>query len=247
MKKTTQGFLAGAAGLGLLLGGSTFALWTDGANVPDSTITAGNLEVKVDAMNWRDMSDDRTDKGHKIKDLRKFRIIPGDKIQGEFGVDVALQGDNMLAELSLTEPGTLDKSRLARALDIDYEIRGPDGKKIHGDRHGIKVLLASTDNENTRHWDRGWRNVPTVPTDRGGRAEFTVLVTVKFKDTDDLSLRKAQAQLLKSELELTQVRKGPGYGHGGPGPRDASTADDAVVENDAATDAETSTEPDVDN
>src|SRR5690606_21317435 len=81
MKKTTQGFLAGAAGLGLLLGGSTFALWSDSANLDQQSISSGNLEVKVNSTNWRDMSPDRTDnlwgKGHEIKDLKKFKIIPG--------------------------------------------------------------------------------------------------------------------------------------------------------------------------
>lgn len=47
MKKKTTGIIAGAAGAALLMGGSTFALWSDSVDVPDSTITSGNLAVEI--------------------------------------------------------------------------------------------------------------------------------------------------------------------------------------------------------
>ncbi len=210
MKKTTQGFLAGAAGLGLLLGGSTFALWSDSDSANNSQITSGNLEVKVNDANWRDISDDHTAQGHEIKDLTEFKIIPGDKIQGEFGVAVALEGENMVAELKLANAGELGaEGPLARGLEVDYEIQDHVGTSIgHGKTDGVKVQLASPDNGN----NQGWHRLPTVNATPDGKAEFTVVVTVKFKDTDDLTLRKSRAGLLNAELELKQVREGaPGF------------------------------------
>src|SRR5699024_3014913 len=47
MKKKTTGIIAGAAGAALLMSGGTFALWSDSAEVPETSITAGNLAVDV--------------------------------------------------------------------------------------------------------------------------------------------------------------------------------------------------------
>lgn len=206
MKKTTQGFLAGAAGLGLLLGGSTFALWSDSADIDQQRITAGNLEVKVNDVNWRDISPDRTDnrwgKGHDIKNLHNFRIIPGDQIQGEFAVDVGLEGENMVAQLKLAPTGKHASGELAEGLKVTYEVQDHHGKKIgHGDWRGVTVDLASSDNGNPG-------NLPRVTATPDGKAEFKVVVTVEFKkDTSNRDLTRAQATLSDSELELTQVRE----------------------------------------
>lgn len=214
MKQTTKGFLAGAAGLGLLLGGSTFALWTDSDNVPSSTITAGNLQVEVgqDAK-WRDISPDRSITrwrgGHDIEDIEQFKIIPGDKIQAKYPVHVALEGDNMVAKLQLKQHGKKADGALRKALDIKYEVLNQDGEVVESSRrHGVSVTLASEDNDDPR----GLRQIQA---DIDGEAEFTVVVTVKFKDTEDLNLRKAQAELATAELELEQVRERvPGYSGG---------------------------------
>lgn len=206
MKKTTQGFLAGAAGLGLLLGGSTFALWSDSADLSEQRITSGNLEVRVDDTNWRDMSKDRTDgkwgKGHTIDNLRDFRIIPGDKIQGEFAVDVGLEGENMVAQLKLAPKGQHTDGDLAKGLKIDYEVKDHRGKTIgHGDWKGVTVDLASSDNGNPG-------DLPRVTATPDGTAEFTVIVTVEFKkDTANRDMTRAHATLADSELELKQVRQ----------------------------------------
>ncbi|OAV63082.1 alternate-type signal peptide domain-containing protein [Enteractinococcus helveticum] len=218
MKKTTKGFLAGAAGLGLLLGGSTFALWSDSADLDDQRIRSGNLEVKVNEVNWRDISPDRTDKGrngHEIN-LERFRIIPGDKIQARYPIKVALEGENMVAQLKLAEAGKKHASDdLAKGLDIEYEVQDRWGRTVDtSGKDGSKIFLASKDNGNAG-------NLPRVDADGDGRAEFTVTVTVTFKEgTSDRDLTRAQARLKDSELELQQVRAGAygykGSGHGGP-------------------------------
>src|SRR5699024_7667658 len=107
--KKLTGVVAGAAGAALLLSGATYALWTDNATVEGGTITAGNLDVAVlppadQQSTWHDVSADRTDSPHAI-DLSTFRIVPGDTITGTFGIDVGLEGDNMLANLALAGGG----------------------------------------------------------------------------------------------------------------------------------------------
>lgn len=216
MKKTTKGFLAGAAGLGLLLGGSTFALWSDSANLDAQRIRSGNLEVKVNEANWRDISPDRTDKGrrgHHIN-LERFRIIPGDKIQARYPVNVALEGENMVAQLKLTEAGKKHASdELTKGLDIEYAIQDRWGRTVDtSGKDGSRIFLAAKDNGNAG-------NLPRVDADSAGRAEFTVTVTVTFKEgTSDRDLTQAQALLKDSELELQQVRAGA-HGYQGSGHR----------------------------
>ncbi|GAA4115374.1 alternate-type signal peptide domain-containing protein [Enteractinococcus coprophilus] len=223
MKKTTQGFLAGAAGLGLLLGGSTFALWSDSADLNDQRIASGNLEVQVSEVNWRDISPDRTDKGkhgHEIN-LERFRIIPGDKIQARYPIKVALEGENMVAKLKLAEAGKKQAvGELAAGLEVEYEVKDRWGRTVDtSGRDGSTIYLASKDNGNPG-------NLPRVDADGQGRAEFTVTVTVTFKEgTSNRDLTQAQALLKDSELELQQVRsgahgyKGGGHGGGPGGPR----------------------------
>jgi len=211
VKNTTKGFLAGAAGLGLILGGSTFALWTDDADLSSERITAGNLEVKVNEANWKDMSKDRTDRGwrgHDI-DLESFRIIPGDKIQARYPISVGLEGENMVAKLHLATKGKKGgaEGELAEGLDISYEVLDSRGKPVsRGDHKGAEVTLASEDNGNARGLVR-------VDAEPGKKADFYVVVTVEFdEDTDERDLVETQATLADAEIELKQVRKGvPGY------------------------------------
>ena len=71
MNKKTTGILAGTAGAALLIGGGTFALWNDAANVGGGTITTGNLDIQEieGGWSWVDLSEDRSDAGHEIADL----------------------------------------------------------------------------------------------------------------------------------------------------------------------------------
>lgn len=204
MRNATKGFLAGAAGVGLLLGGSTFALWSDNDTVDGAKITAGNLAVKVDRAHWRDISDDRTDNSHRIH-LRNFKIIPGDEIQGEYKVNVGLTGDNMVAELSLAQKGKTAGGALADGLDITYEVLDKDGNVlVTSGNEGARIALASRDNTN-----RAATAIVVGPEARGRSADFTVRVTVEFdEDTENQDLVKAHAWLKDADLELEQVRTG---------------------------------------
>ena len=218
MKNTTKGFLAGAAGLGLILGGSTFALWTDTEGVGgNTTLTAGNLAVGVINSEWRDISSDRTwDRGHKIRDVEKFRIIPGDKIQAKYGVSVGLRGDNMVAKLRLKDKQGQPLDGLSSGLKITYKIEKAGGRfwrfqdsAPSGDSEGVELNLISKESETVFSRDNRVK-IPWMAVDRevDGKPDFYVTVTVEFKDTNDLNYRNATAQLAEAQLELKQVRDG---------------------------------------
>lgn len=217
MKNTTKGFLAGAAGLGLVLGGSTFALWTDTAPVGNNTtLTAGNLDVDVVDSKWRDISGDRRwDRGHKIDNIEDFRIIPGDKIQAKYGVSVGLEGDNMVAKLRLKDKQGNPIGDLAPGLKVTYKLEKAGGgfwpfadEELSGDTDGVELNLISKKAETLFSKDNPIK-VPWMVVDRevDGTPDFYVTVTVEFKDTNNLDYRQTQATLANSQLELKQVRE----------------------------------------
>lgn len=111
------GLLAGLAGGVLLVGGSTFALWSDSDTQTGGTITNGNLDVaKVGSVAYYDTSTDRTDanaeagnpvtraNGHGVADIAAYSIVPGDKLEANYPFAVALDGDNMVAKISASLP-----------------------------------------------------------------------------------------------------------------------------------------------
>lgn len=207
MNKKTTGFVAGVAGAALLMGGTTFALWSDSADVDGAQITAGNLDVEASEWAWQDVSGDRTDKPHDI-DLNEFKIIPGDTVAGMLGVDLSLEGDNMAARIQLTDhdgaPITsaddLVSGDLAAGLvDVTFEV-GLGGVTVPLDFDDVTegILVYSHDNTN-----------PGAFQLRDVTESVTVTVTATFdEDTEDQVLTEAQATLAASSFQLAQVRTG---------------------------------------
>lgn len=198
MNKKITGLVAGAAGAALLLSGGTYALWTDAGTVDGGTITAGNLDVAVlDDAAWHDVSSDRTDSPHTI-DLSTFRIVPGDTIEGTFGLDVGLEGDNMTAQLGLTDGGLTGV--LADGLDVTYSLTDAADAVVASGAAPLTVDLASGDNP-----------VPgtalVLPAAVDGTADYTLHVSVTFDAaTSDQDLTQAQAALAAAGVTLAQVR-----------------------------------------
>lgn len=199
MNKKLTGIVAGAAGAALLLGGSTYALWSDDADVDGGTITAGNLDVEVVDDAWQDVSDDRSDSPHDI-DLATFKIVPGDTIRGSYGFDLGLEGDNMVAQLALSGGGL--SGALAAGLDVTYTLVDSSDAVVatSSAASGVTVDLASGDNSDPGTLD-------AVPAATDGTAEFTLQVDVAFDPaTSDRDLVQTQAALAAAGVSLTQVR-----------------------------------------
>ena len=175
MQKKTTGVIAGIAGAALLMGGTTFALWSDSDTVDGAEITAGNLDVAVlgdpgSQWSWQDISADRTDNSHEI-DLADFRIIPGDTIEGTVALDVALEGENMVAALGANlgaASGDLTN------LDIDVAVTDSNGDPVTLNSGGT-LVFASQDNGNPDP-----QTLTTVGATLDDTADVTVTVTVTF-------------------------------------------------------------------
>ncbi|QCB92924.1 alternate-type signal peptide domain-containing protein [Cellulomonas shaoxiangyii] len=119
MQNKTKGILAGVAGVALLTSGATFALWTDSGTAAGGTITNGRLDVNAAAVaTWADVSADRTDRGHAITDLATWRMVPGDTIEGTQALDVALEGDNLVASLVVDSTA----ATLPTGVTVTYQV-----------------------------------------------------------------------------------------------------------------------------
>ncbi|MCL1923533.1 MAG: alternate-type signal peptide domain-containing protein [Propionibacteriaceae bacterium] len=156
MNKTTKrrnAIIAALAGVALLLGGSTFALWSVQANLSGGTITAGNMDITPGETAVYDVSTDRIDltdtisvtvepgvsvdltgapKGELIADLASWRIVPGDTVAMVFPFELSLVGDNLVA--ALTIPGTdtlLGASTFSavagEGIRVEYQVFEADG------------------------------------------------------------------------------------------------------------------------
>lgn len=113
-KHTGLLLIAGALAT-VLLGGSTFALWSANSSFSGGTITAGDLNLVSTADTaFYDVSSDRTDAtatvpgtdgsqtGHLIDSIADWRMVPGDKVAAAFSSDITLSGDNLVGKLSIT-------------------------------------------------------------------------------------------------------------------------------------------------
>ncbi|MDR0847561.1 MAG: alternate-type signal peptide domain-containing protein [Propionibacteriaceae bacterium] len=112
--KRRNAVIAAVAGAALLLGGSTYALWSATANLDGGSITAGNLNIAAGTPSAYDVSSDRTDTsaividgttlgnltGHGITQ-GTWKMVPGDTMALVLPYTLTLEGDNLVAALSI--------------------------------------------------------------------------------------------------------------------------------------------------
>lgn len=101
MNETTKGALAaGAAGILLLGGAGSYALWSDAETVQGGTITAGNLDISpVAAGVWTDVSPGPVKTPGPL-DIATFRMVPGDVLQYKAQYRVLADGENLRATIA---------------------------------------------------------------------------------------------------------------------------------------------------
>ena len=185
-----KGFIAGAAVVALLLGGSgTFALWNDTAAVAGADITAGTLTVEAGEGVW-------TDQTEAAINIADYRIVPGDTLTYQTLLDVEALGDNIKALLSV------DKGQLTANSD------SAEDKALE------KILKEYTDVpavEESRH--EGPAGPAPVRGDQSidfellqGSVQYQVIVTIKFpaEYEDDDAAKTGSVDLSELGVKLTQ-------------------------------------------
>jgi alternate signal-mediated exported protein len=226
MNNKTKGALAGVAGVAILAGGTTFALWSDSASVNAGVITAGNLDVAtVGKPTWFDVSSDRTDAddttpvsgidGHVIENLGSWRIVPGDTVEGTQGVAIALEGDNLQAELTVGSSAEI-AGNLMSGLRITYDVYDKFGAPIaEGVEFGKSTSMrfqASGDGQAAGEDDPRVLVITDTALRSDSSSNLDVVITAKFdENTDERHLTQAYAQLQQIKVDLVQVREGSGF------------------------------------
>lgn len=210
MTTKKKSILAGgmaALAIASMVAGGTMANWSDKANIGGATLTAGNLDIEAGKeAKWVDVSTD-VDKALKPIDLKSFRTVPGDVLEGRYPFSVALEGDNMKAQMRITLPeqSTGDLLNDSHGVTLNYAIHKtsdgttPNGKalaqgKITEEETGVNLELTPED-------------VGRVALEEGDAANYVVVVKATFdKETSNQERVKATASLEEIQADLTQVR-----------------------------------------
>jgi alternate signal-mediated exported protein len=122
MHKPLKGAIAlGAAGLLLLGGAGTYALWSDSVDLAGGTISSGQLEfVDTTAGVWRDASDGTP--GVVIPDIAQFVIVPGDVLTYSLSTTLRASGDNLEATLAADPNSITGDADLLADIDVTTDV-----------------------------------------------------------------------------------------------------------------------------
>ena len=198
--------IGGAALVAGLVGMGSFALWSDSDTTDAGIVTAGNLEVENVGMIWDDVSGDVA--GKRIDNIDDWRVVPGDTLKLQVDLDLALEGENLAAELDLSElENALVEANVQELVTLDATLEQyADQTPIAAD-NGV-YRFATTDPANEQEF--GGVKVPAA---LGGDAEATAVVVISVsEDASADQLKKLElADFTDTGVSLTQVRDGQGF------------------------------------
>ncbi|WP_072806237.1 alternate-type signal peptide domain-containing protein [Rhodococcoides yunnanense] len=105
MNKATKGAIAAAAAGVLLLGGAgSYALWSDSQTAPGGTVTAGELKlVPVNTGTWTEISTVGSVAPGPIANIAAFKMVPGDILEYDASYTIAASGNNLTATISAAQ------------------------------------------------------------------------------------------------------------------------------------------------
>ena len=139
MKKTTKGALAAAAAGSIMLGGAgTLAYWTDTSTSPGGTITGGTLSLVDPTCTWElEHLGTTTVTGIAQADIDDVRLVPGDTATQTCESTITATGDNLAADLTVTDPFT-DSGTLSSAITVtpSFKVGGAAVTRIDSDNSG---------------------------------------------------------------------------------------------------------------
>lgn len=135
MKKTTKVLVASTLGAALLLGGSTYALWTASVT-PESgaTITVGTSDLTVlDAGSWIDRGQtDATGDTVAIADINAFRTVPSDNIEYTQAYNLKTAGNaNATVSVAFDNDASVGVAALReRGITLTTQILDGEGNQV---------------------------------------------------------------------------------------------------------------------
>jgi len=192
MKKTTKGVIVGAAGVALLAGGSTFALWSFESGTRPPVVYTGDMYLEGSTASWYDVSDG----SRKTVDPNTFRATPGDKLQLEIPLKVRASGTNAAPTFKASLGATAE--RLAKAgATATYSL-------VPYDANGLPLNTVIPGAEDVA---AGTAMEAVIPTSTGMFDRYRIVVDL---DMSADSSSEAAGQLIDVgavTYSLTQARK----------------------------------------
>ena len=138
MHKPLKGAIAlGAAGLLLLGGAGTYALWSDSVTLNGGTVNSGQLEfVGTTPGVWRDVSDGTP--SAPIANISTFLIVPGDVLTYSLTTTLRAQGENLAATIAADPTSITGDAELLADIDLTTAVTSA----------GDPVTTITEDNDN---------------------------------------------------------------------------------------------------
>ena len=180
MKNRTKGVIAGIAGLALLSGGTTFALWSGNATLTGATIKNGDLAVTATSITWVDASAVSQHPGATV-DLGAWLMVPGDTLVGTTTITTTVKGDNLLAQLGVETTAATQNT-------------------------GVTVTYAVTQGATTLGSGTLGDAIPAFPVVDGGHYTVTITATFPTGTLGSSAGQKATTTLQDIDVTLDQVR-----------------------------------------
>lgn len=123
-KNLLTSIVAGAAGIALLAGGASFALWTDSANSAQAVVTTGSLDIDPGNQRWYDGAESTVSEEGALGD---FRMVPGDSVRIEQDLDITVEGDNLKAALAVNDAAAAITGDFASSAICSISIKNAPG------------------------------------------------------------------------------------------------------------------------
>jgi len=132
-RRLLKGTIIGAAGLALLLGGGTFAVWYQTQGVDGGSVDSGALSFTLEDPEWANQTGPI--------DPATYQIVPGDTLTLTQNVNIVAVGDTLDATFTFDASALDGDQELVDALDIDLAISPlPTGWTAAGDTYSFSAV-----------------------------------------------------------------------------------------------------------
>lgn len=198
--------IGGAALVAGLVGMGSFALWSDSDTTDAGIVTAGTLEVDNVGMFWDDISTDLPEA--PIANVDAWKVVPGDTLRLTVDLDVALEGENLAAELDISDlENALVDANVQDLVTLNATLAEADGTPVSPENGVYRFSSATAVN--------GGQELGGVKAPAALDGERDVTATVVIDVSEDASADElktlALADFSDTGVSLTQVRDGQGF------------------------------------
>lgn len=191
-RKAFRAFIAGAAGIALLAGGTTFALWTEAATVNGGSVTAGSFDFATSGTaQWTDTKNAKVitkDVNNKLV----FLAVPGDVIKLVQPSTIKATGDNLKAQLTAISAAA-QANMAANGITVNYSMyKGTDTTLVANRIVAPTALGASAP-------------AVAIPASVAAGDTYTIVLDVAFSASAPIDLQGVNTNLGDITFTMDQV------------------------------------------